>query len=137
MVDELEAVFEEVFPVTVGSASVEYVSLHRRGKGALAVTMRLVVLDAASDGFGAIRDFKDQQIELPFSLTDAAALPRIDALVHALATVIAKALPHARVDRLTPGDLVDFSAWKLKKAKSESDFVEALGKRSRLGKYLP
>jgi hypothetical protein len=137
MVDELEAVFSEAFPVAVGTASFEYVSIHRLDKGALAVTMRLLVLDAAADGFGAIRDIKDQLIPLPFKLGDAAQLPRIDALVNALAIVIGRALEHADATKLMPADLVDVSAWKLKKAKTEAQFVDALSKRSRLGKYLP
>ncbi len=137
MVDELEAVFSEAFPVAVGGASFEYVSLHRLDKGALAVTMRLVVLDAAADGFGAIRDFKDQLIPLPFKLGDVAQLPRIDALVHAIATVAGRVLEHTDPARVMPADLVDLSAWKLKKAKTEAQFVDALSKRSRLGKYLP
>ena len=133
--DLVDAAFKDAFPARTDALTVDYVNVASRGDGTLVVTARIIRWDT-SEAAPSIRDVIEQ--ELPFTMLrfDLAGITRLRTYLAALVKVIERALLHPAADTMMPGDVLDFSALKLVKANTETEFITALSMPSRLGRYL-
>jgi hypothetical protein len=136
-IDELRELLRTNFPIQSQDQrmTLEFVDLAEHPDDGVRTVLRLIVWDVEADS-RMIRDVKEQEVEF----ASRGKLPeraRLEAYLRALAHVATRVLATSQAEWLMPHELFDTSPLKLVKASSEQDFVAALEKKSRLGKYLP
>ncbi|HEY5926392.1 MAG TPA: hypothetical protein VIV11_32120 [Kofleriaceae bacterium] len=137
MRDFLDQTLRAEFPATANLASLEYVSVEQLDAERFGIVVRLIIWEDDGNGKQSIRDVKEQEIRLQLDAIDQASPDRVGEMVRALVDVASRALASAEIDYLMPHDIMDFSPLKLSRAQTKVDFMRALAKPSRLGKYLP
>ena len=137
MREQLDEALRGAFPASAELASLEYVSVEDIDPDTFGIVMRLIIWEASGPDKVSIRDVKEQRIALRLDEFDRAAFGRVVEMFHALVDVASRALAHPDMEMLMPHDICDFSALKLSRAHTKDDFIRALCKPSRLGKYLP
>lgn len=131
--DQIQAVFEECFPVSEGNFSYDFVQYVNDR-----VTVRLIVYEE-QNGQRSIRDIKEQELFLfdPAMLEgDTPILEFIRGWSEALREVFAKAKDPKKLEWLMPHDLAPGDAIRLRKANTAAEYREAILKKGRLGKFL-
>jgi hypothetical protein len=134
-ISELDAWMREVFPVRGGNAEMAFVS-SALVDDRFRVTMQLLVYDT-HDGRDMVRDIKEQELYFCEKM-DAEPKERVQALVQAWATLLAKVLSDLGdgVDVLMPHDLAPGDAIRLARSRTREDFEQALRAKGRLGKFI-